>query len=211
MYNLFRLRFTAVLSLGIVFAMIGASYAAVPLYRLFCQVTGFSGTTQRADSAPGPISEKTIRIQFDSNVNSGLDWRFSPTQREINVIIGEKKLAFYQAQNLSTKTLTGTAVFNVTPVKAGYFFNKIDCFCFSEQVLKPGEVVDMPVSFFIDPAILDDPNMQDVRIITLSYTFFAKKPELSEKKAKKLSEISKNTVILPSNYTRQRESELRDG
>jgi cytochrome c oxidase assembly protein subunit 11 len=167
-----RNRTVAFLSLGVIVAMFGLVAASVPLYRLFCQVTGFGGTTQRAEAASETVSDRSITVRFNADVNSRLPWRFHPAQRDLTLAIGESGLAFYQATNLSARTITGTATFNVTPFKAGPYFNKIQCFCFSEQTLKPGETVDMPVTFFVDPAILDDPNLADVHTITLSYTFF---------------------------------------
>ena len=161
------------LSLGVVVAMFGLVAASVPLYRLVCQVTGFGGTTQRAEAASETVSERSITVRFNADVNSRLPWRFHPAQRDLTLAIGESGIAFYQATNLSARTITGTATFNVTPFKAGPYFNKIQCFCFTEQTLGPGETVDMPVTFFVDPAILDDPNLADVHTITLSYTFFA--------------------------------------
>ena len=168
-----RNRTVAFLSLGVIVAMFGLVAASVPLYRLFCQVTGYGGTTQRADAGSETVSERNITVRFNADVNSRLPWRFHPAQRDLTLAIGESGLAFYQATNLSARTVTGTATFNVTPFKAGPYFNKIQCFCFTEQTLKPGETVDMPVTFFVDPAILDDPNLADVHTITLSYTFFA--------------------------------------
>jgi cytochrome c oxidase assembly protein subunit 11 len=167
-----RNRTVVFLSLGVIVAMFGLVAASVPLYRLFCQVTGFGGTTQRAEAASETVSDRSITVRFNADVNSRLPWRFHPAQRDLTLAIGESGLAFYQATNLSARTITGTATFNVTPFKAGPYFNKIQCFCFSEQTLKPGETVDMPVTFFVDPAILDDPNLADVHTITLSYTFF---------------------------------------
>ena len=157
---------------ALVFGMLGLSYAAVPLYRIFCQVTGYAGTTQRADMAPRGILERTMLVRFDANVARDLDWKFKPGQRSIKLRIGEEKLAFYSATNTSDEPITGTATFNVTPAVAGSYFNKIACFCFTEQTLKPGETVQMPVSFFIDPDMLKDPDMRNVEEITLSYTFF---------------------------------------
>jgi cytochrome c oxidase assembly protein subunit 11 len=167
-----RNRTVVLLSLGVVAAMFGLVAASVPLYQLFCQVTGFGGTTQRAEAPSAVVSDRTITVRFNADVNSRLPWRFHPEQRDLTLAIGESGLAFYQASNLSPRAITGTATFNVTPYKAGPYFNKIECFCFTEQTLQPGETVDMPVTFFIDPAILDDPNLADVHTITLSYTFF---------------------------------------
>jgi cytochrome c oxidase assembly protein subunit 11 len=161
-----------VMLLGIVAVMVGLVSASVPLYRLFCQVTGYGGTTQRAEAAPDVVSDRMMTVRFNADVNGGLPWSFYPEQREVTLPIGEPALAFYRAENRSGKTITGTATFNVTPLKAGQYFNKIECFCFTEQTLQPGQSVDMPVSFFVDPAILDDPNLDEVHTITLSYTFF---------------------------------------
>ncbi|MEQ8286425.1 cytochrome c oxidase assembly protein [Thalassospira sp.] len=156
----------------VVGGMVGMAYASVPLYKLFCQVTGFGGTTQVAAQAPTAVSEKTIKIRFNADVNSGLNWQFKPEQREITVRLGEDNLAHYMAENMSVHPITGQAVYNVTPLKAGQYFSKIACFCFDEQTLQPGQRVDMPVSFYVDPAIAEDMNTRDVKTITLSYTFF---------------------------------------
>lgn len=157
-------------------AALGASSAlaiyAVPLYELFCQVTGYGGTTQRADGAGATVLDREMRIRFDSSVNKDLPWRFAPVQRTQTVKIGKRMLAFYEAENLSDRAVTGTAVFNVTPHKAGPYFSKIECFCFSQQTLQPGETMQMPVSYFIDPAIAEDASLAHTSEITLSYTFF---------------------------------------
>jgi cytochrome c oxidase assembly protein subunit 11 len=157
---------------GVVVAMVALSFAAVPLYRIFCQVTGFGGTTQVAKDAPGATGDRHFKIRFNADVNPELDWAFQPQQREMTVQMGEAGLAFYRAENRAEQAVTGTATFNVTPLKAGQYFNKIECFCFTEQRLAAGEAVDMPVTFFVDPAIADDPNLAEVTTITLSYTFF---------------------------------------
>ena len=157
---------------GVVAGMTGLAYASVPLYRLFCQVTGFGGTPQRADVAPTEISDRTVRVTFTADVASGLGWRFQPMQRQIELRVGENKLAFYSAENLESKPVTGRATFNVSPDMFGPYFTKIECFCFTEQTLQPGQKVDMPVSFFIDPAILDVPELKHLNDVTLSYTFF---------------------------------------
>ncbi|MEJ2228592.1 MAG: cytochrome c oxidase assembly protein [Alphaproteobacteria bacterium] len=156
-------------------AMLGLSFAAVPFYRMFCQVTGYNGTTQRAAAAPTRVLDRTVTVRFDANISPALDWDFQPEQREIRLKIGENKLAFFRAINRSDKPLTGTATFNVTPEAVGGYFNKIQCFCFTRQTLAPGETAEMPVSFFIDPAIMDDPDARDFTEITLSYTFFKAK------------------------------------
>lgn len=167
-----RNRRTAVVLASIVAGMVGLSFASVPLYRLFCQVTGYGGTTQVADAAPAAAAERMMEIRFNADTDPALPWRFQPVERSIQVRVGEEHLAFYEAENLSDRPVTGTATFNVTPLKAGQYFSKIACFCFTEQRLEAGQRVDMPVSFFVDPAISEDPNLDDVRTITLSYTFF---------------------------------------
>jgi cytochrome c oxidase assembly protein subunit 11 len=152
--------------------MLLAAFAAVPIYRLICEATGLNGTTQRADRAPGPVLERTITIRFNSLVAPNLNWEFKPVELSRNVRIGSTELAFYEATNQSDKPIVGTATFNVTPEIAGRYFSKIECFCFKEQLLKPGETASFPVSFFIDPAIVDDPDASRLQEITLSYTFF---------------------------------------
>jgi cytochrome c oxidase assembly protein subunit 11 len=160
-------------------AMLGLGYASVPLYRIFCQVTGFGGTTQVATEAEADLAERMARssgapmisIRFDANVDSGMPWEFRPAQVTDSVQIGQRDMAVFKAKNLSSKPITGTASFNVEPEQAGKYFNKIQCFCFTEQTLQPGQAVDMPVLYFVDPAARDDPNMQGVEQITLSYTF----------------------------------------
>lgn len=152
--------------------MIGLAYASVPLYRLFCQVTGFGGTTQRAERPSTEVLDRIVTVRFDANVGPGLSWEFQPVVPTMDVRIGENALAFYRATNRSDQPLVGTATFNVTPDQVGAFFNKIECFCFTEQRLEPGQSVEMPVSFFVDPAIVKDLDGAKVRNITLSYTFF---------------------------------------
>ncbi len=163
---------TGLVLAGVVFGMIGLSFAAVPLYRLFCQVTGFGGTTQVAESVPGDIVERQMTVRFNADVDPQLAWDFQPNQRAVSIRVGEQGLAFYRARNLADGPTVGTATFNVTPLKAGQYFNKVQCFCFTEQRLEAGQEVEMGVSFFIDPAIMEDPNLDDVTTITLSYTFF---------------------------------------
>ena len=161
----------------LVLAMIGMSYAAVPLYDLFCRVTGFGGTTQIAQMPSGKRIDRVIKVRFDASLNGSFPWEFQPVQREMSLQVGETGLAFYRARNDSNVPLVGTATFNVTPLKAGLYFSKIECFCFQEQKLDSGEQIDMPVTFFIDPEIVKDRNLDDVNTITLSYTFFeAAKP-----------------------------------
>jgi len=167
-----RNRRTALACAALVAGMVGMSYAAVPLYRLFCQVTGFGGTTQRAEAASGVVLDRVMSIRFDSNIGHGLRWDFRPEQRQIEVKVGEPALAFYRATNLSDRPLTGSATFNVTPPLAGAYFMKIECFCFTEQTLEAGQAVDMPVQFFVDPSIAEDKDLEKLGTITLSYTFY---------------------------------------
>jgi cytochrome c oxidase assembly protein subunit 11 len=141
------------------------------LYRAFCEATGFDGTTQRADRAPGAVPGQ-VKVQFDANVHPGLPWRFEPEQTYVNVAPGARTRILYFAQNLSARAIVGQAVYNVTPDTVGKYFKKIQCFCFSEQTLQPGQKVDMPVIFFVDPGITKDPDTSDVHEITLSYTFY---------------------------------------
>ena len=153
-------------------AMTAMSYAAVPLYKLFCQATGYGGVTQRAEAAPREALARELTVEFDANRSAGLPWTFKPAQRRVRVQIGEEALVHYRARNDSAAAVSGTAVFNVTPDKAGKYFAKIQCFCFVEQTLQAGETVDMPVVFFIDPAISDDRDLAELKTITLSYTFY---------------------------------------
>lgn len=183
-----RNRKTAIAAAGIVVGMIGLSYASVPLYDWFCRVTGFGGTTQVAEAAPAEIGERRIKVRFNADTAKGMPWRFQPVQREIEVRVGESALGFYIAQNPTDESVKGTATFNVTPLKAGIYFNKIECFCFTEQTLTAGQSIDMPVSFFVDPAISEDPNLDDVKTITLSYTFFPMKDEDGDDKPVKVTE-----------------------
>ena len=163
---------TVVLLVSVVTGMIGLSFASVPLYRLFCQATGFGGTTQRADRAPAKAADAVVTIRFNAETAPDLGWEFRPLQDAITVHPGEQRQIFYRAVNKNADPVTGSATFNVTPAKSGIYFDKIQCFCFTEQHLEPGQSVDMGVVFFVDPDILTDPNTTDVRTITLSYTMF---------------------------------------
>ena len=162
---------TALKMAVLVAAMVALAFASVPLYRAFCQLTGFAGTPLRAAEAPGAIAGQ-IGVRFDANTNPGLPWRFEPVQTTVRVAPGARTQILYRAQNLSARTTTGQAVFNVTPDQAGKYFKKIECFCFTEQTLAPGQKVDMPVIFFVDPAIAKDPDSRHIDEITLSYTFY---------------------------------------
>ncbi len=163
---------TLLVLLGVLALMVMLVVASVPLYKLFCQVTGYGGTTQKAEASTGTVLARDMTVRFNSDVNNKLPWHFKPVQRSVTVKVGEEALVFYKAVNTSNETITGTATFNVTPFKAAMYFNKIECFCFIEQTLAPGEEIDMPVTFFIDPDIASDKRLEEVKEITLSYTFF---------------------------------------
>ena len=152
--------------------MVGLSFASVPLYRLFCSVTGYGGTTQRADAAPKHLAAGLITVRFDAQVAPGLDWEFHPLRSAVTVPAGAQQEVFFRAVNRSAAPVTAQAVYNVTPTKAGIYFDKLQCFCFNSQTLAPGQSVDMAVSFFVDPDMLTDPSTSEVRSITLSYTMF---------------------------------------
>jgi cytochrome c oxidase assembly protein subunit 11 len=154
--------------------MVGLGFASVPLYRMFCQATGFAGTTQRTEgeTAPGGVVGKIVSVRFDSNVAPKLKWDFRPEQLTERAAVGAREMIFYTATNLTDAPITGHAAFNVTPEQAGKYFNKIECFCFKEQTLKAHQTVRMPVVFYVDPKFLDDPDTRDISEITLSYTFF---------------------------------------
>lgn len=176
---------TALMAGGIVVGMLALAFASVPLYRLFCQVTGFGGTPLVADAAPGVVGERVVTVRFDANVMGGpnaLAWRFE-APRPIQTRVGEDHLIFYRTTNRGAVEATGTATFNVTPLKAAPYFHKIACFCFTDQALAPGESMDMPVSFYVDPAIEKDPNLRDVTTITLSYTFHRAAPKTADASA----------------------------
>tara|TARA_B100000029_G_scaffold509532_1_gene598968 strand:- start:249 stop:830 length:582 start_codon:yes stop_codon:yes gene_type:complete len=173
-------------SLLVVFIiMLSLSYASVPLYDLFCRVTGFGGTTQVAEKSPeANFFDNNINIRFDSNVSPDLNWSFSPEMKVLSLAIGKESRIIYQAKNLGDMPVVGTATFNVTPAKAGKYFMKMDCFCFEEQLLMPGESIAMPVTFFIDPEILSDENANEINEITLSYTFMR---SMDQNKAKEVN------------------------
>ena len=173
-------RMTTTLVLVLLFAMIVLAFASVPLYRIFCQKTGYGGTPKIvAQGATHIVEGRPFKVRFAASTHRDLPWKFKPLQLEMEVLPGQNGLAFYQVTNRSQKSFVGIATYNVTPEKAGKYFNKIDCFCFEEQTLPAGQVIDMPVQFFIDPAIAKDPKLKDVHTITLSYTFFhAKDPNI---------------------------------
>lgn len=163
--------------LAVVLGMAALAYASVPLYDLFCRVTGFGGTTQIAETLPDTVLERRITVQFNADTGRNLPWNFKPEQRAIEVQLGQKGLTAFIAHNRNPKPTTGTAVYNVTPLKAGKYFHKVQCFCFDEQTLAPGQEVSMPVMFYIDPKMDEDDNMKDVKTITLSYTFYRAESE----------------------------------
>jgi cytochrome c oxidase assembly protein subunit 11 len=163
---------TVATTVGVVAIMASLGFASVPLYDLFCRVTGFGGTTQEADGSTTEILDETIKVRFDATVDSGMPWTFKPVQREMELRIGESGLAFYEAHNPTDRPIAGTASYNVFPYEAGGYFTKIECFCFTEQVLQPGETVQMPVTFYVDPEIVEDRDAKHVHTITLGYTFY---------------------------------------
>ncbi|HLZ67776.1 MAG TPA: cytochrome c oxidase assembly protein [Aliidongia sp.] len=172
-----RNRRTLALLVAVIAAMTGLAFASAPLYRVFCQATGFDGTTQRAAAAPGAVGGKLFTVRFNADVSPSLPWRFQPVQPYVRVHPGEQTLVAFRATNVSDHPITGTASFNVTPLIVGPYFDKIECFCFTEQTLQPGESADLPVTFFVSPEILKDKNTRELDAITLSYTFFqAKNP-----------------------------------
>ena len=162
---------TAAVAAFVIFVMTGLAWASVPLYRLFCQATGLNGTTNRGQEAPGATGH-AVTVSFDTNVSPGMPWRFRPEAPSDTVDVGARDMAFFSATNTSGHAITGTATYNVTPEQVGKYFTKIQCFCFTQQTLKPGETARMPVIFYVDPKILTDPDTKDVQNITLSYTFF---------------------------------------
>lgn len=165
-------RLVAGLCLAFFGGMVGMAYAAVPLYAMFCRITGYGGTTQRVEQYSDRVLDRKITVRFDANVSSGLPWDFRPAARDVTIRIGETAQAHYTATNLFATPTAGRATFNVTPEIAGSYFNKVECFCFTDTTLKPGETLDMPVVFYVDPDIADVPEMKNINTITLSYTFF---------------------------------------
>jgi cytochrome c oxidase assembly protein subunit 11 len=163
---------TGILLAFIAAGMMGFAFAAVPIYRMFCQKTGFGGTTQRAENTSDKVVDRQLNVRFNADIHRDLPWRFRPSEVQIRVNVGENAMTYYESENYSSESIVGMATYNVTPDKAGIYFRKVACFCFDEQTLQPGQKVDMPVLFYIDPDFADDPNMADVHTITLSYTFF---------------------------------------
>lgn len=187
---------TAAQMVGVVIFMGALAWASVPFYDWFCRITGFGGITQVADSGSEIVLSETVKVRFDASLERDMPWEFKPVQREIEIQIGATGLAFYEAYNPTDKPVAGTASYNVTPYEAGGFFSKIDCFCFEEQVLMPGERVQMPVTFFVDPEIVEDRDAKYTKVITLSYTFYEK--DISLEPAKLSVNTKNNFNQLPS-------------
>ena len=176
--------------------MVALSFASVPLYRLFCQATGFGGTTQRAAAAPGAVTDAVVTVRFDAATEPELGWEFRPLEQAVQVHPGEQREVFFRATNRSSETVTGSATYNVTPAKTGIYFDKLQCFCFNAQQLGPGESRDMGVVFFVDPDLLTDPSTSDVRTITLSYTMFrALQSEGAAEKSNAAAAPSKTSAV----------------
>jgi len=186
-----------VLCSAFVAGMLGMSYAAVPLYELFCQVTGYGGTTKRVEQYSDVVLDRSMSVRFDANVASGLGWSFAPVEREVEMKIGEAVEVRYMATNTGERTSYGQATFNVTPQSAGAYFNKVECFCFTETALEPGESMEMPVVFFIDPAIVEAVETRNIGTITLSYTFFPHEP------ARPVDEVGNAENTLPDTMKRK--------
>ncbi|PWK68156.1 cytochrome c oxidase assembly protein subunit 11 [Aminobacter sp. AP02] len=185
-------RKVAGMCIAFVGGMVGMAYAAVPLYAMFCQVTGYGGTTQRVEQYSDKILDRTITVRFDANTSGGLPWDFQPVARDIQIKIGETTQAHYTAKNVFDAPTQGRATFNVTPEMAGAYFNKVECFCFTDTTLKPGETLDMPVVFYVDPEIVNVPELKDIKTITLSYTFFPIEGEKPVAAAPKVDGETKN-------------------
>ncbi len=167
-----RMAITAAISVATVLGMVGLSFAAVPLYRAFCQATGYGGTTQTAKAAPHRVLDRTVEITFDTNVANGMPVEFAPTERHQTLKLGETGLAFFRVRNTSNRPVTAVATYNVAPHKIGIYFQKLECFCFQPRVLQPGESVNLPVVYFVDPELASDPETSEVRQVVLSYTYF---------------------------------------
>jgi cytochrome c oxidase assembly protein subunit 11 len=192
---------TAGISLAVVAGMVGLAFAAVPIYRVVCQAIGIGGTTRVATEAPRDISNVAVTVRFDANTDKQLPWEFKPNQKSVTLNLGESKTITYHVRNLSKETTTGTAEFNVTPDKIGQYFNKLACFCFQEQTLAPGQEADLGVTFFVDPALMKDNTANEVREITLSYTFFRSKDGLPIETDAKTESSTARTETAPQTHT----------
>ncbi|MBT4740486.1 MAG: cytochrome c oxidase assembly protein [Rhodospirillaceae bacterium] len=183
-----RNRRTATTAFVVVAGMVGLTFAFVPLYTLICQVTGLGGTPQVAERNETDVSTQEITVRFDANVDRSLPWDFAPNEASVTINLGAEYLTSYRSTNLSDEAVTGISTFNVTPLKAAQYFTKIECFCFTEQTLEPGQSVDMPVTFYIDPAILEDELANEVQTITLSYTFYRTLDDIPDEEPEIISE-----------------------
>ena len=186
---------TVIQTVSVVIFMGAMAWASVPFYDWFCRVTGFGGITQVAESGSDTVLSETVKVRFDASLERNMPWEFKPAQREMEIQIGATGLAFYEAYNPTDRPIAGTASYNVTPYEAGSFFSKIDCFCFEEQILMPGERVQMPVTFFVDPEIVDDRDAKYTKVITLSYTFYEKDIPLEQEKASLNPRINLNQLL----------------
>jgi len=186
---------TVIQTVSVVIFMGAMAWASVPFYDWFCRVTGFGGITQVAESGSDTVLSETVKVRFDASLERNMPWEFKPAQREMEIQIGATGLAFYEAYNPTDRPVAGTASYNVTPYEAGSFFSKIDCFCFEEQILMPGERVQMPVTFFVDPEIVDDRDAKYTKVITLSYTFYEKDIPLEQEKASLNPRINLNQLL----------------
>ena len=186
---------TVIQTVSVVIFMGAMAWASVPFYDWFCRVTGFGGITQVAESGSDTVLSETMKVRFDASLERNMPWEFKPAQREMEIQIGATGLAFYEAYNPTDRPVAGTASYNVTPYEAGGFFSKIDCFCFEEQILMPGERVQMPVTFFVDPEIVDDRDAKYTKVITLSYTFYEKDLPLEQENASLNRKINFNQLL----------------
>ena len=190
---------TVIQTVSVVIFMGAMAWASVPFYDWFCRVTGFGGITQVAESGSDTVLSETMKVRFDASLERNMPWEFKPVQREMEIQIGATGLAFYEAYNPTDRPVAGTASYNVTPYEAGGFFSKIDCFCFEEQILMPGERVQMPVTFFVDPEIVDDRDAKYTKVITLSYTFYEKDLPLEQENASLNRKINFNQLLSEGN------------
>lgn len=197
-YNQRSNRIVAISCVSFFVAMIGMAYAAVPLYQMFCQVTGYGGTTQRVEQMSDTILDQTVKVRFDANVSGGLPWDFKPVQREVTVRIGETTIINYEAKNISDRPASGRATFNVSPDLTGSYFNKVQCFCFTDTTLAAGETMEMPVMFFVDPDIVKEKDLKGLTTITLSYTFFPLDKEPANAAVQPAGNLKKAELAAPT-------------